>query len=123
MNAEPLSSPWMDKLLPFAFSMWHATLKNKSVDYLQSRTQALAPVISGQSDALMYGSVQKGQAGNVFNCLAEGIAALTLLTNSPVPFAANVFLPDGTVLRFKTEEEANNYVWPKNMSVLPPKQN
>ncbi len=40
------------------------------------------------------------------------MACLVLITENPVPFARNVFYPNGDIKTFETEELANQEVWP-----------
>ena len=109
---EPASSSLMDKCLILAFPMWVDEMRDKPQDYLQKRASKCSQVIAEKGDILMYGSKKPGGPAEVFNRLAEGMACLTLITNGPVPFAKNVFYPDGTVKSFETDELANKEVWP-----------
>jgi hypothetical protein len=111
-NPEPASSPWLDKSLRFAFPFWLEELHQKPIDYLLKRASKCSKVIAEKGDILMYGSKKTGGPGDVFNHLAEGMACLVLITKNPVPFAKNVFYPNGEVKTFATDELANKEVWP-----------
>lgn len=110
---EPNSSSLMDKTLLLAVPGWFDQHSKRDYDFLKKRSELCSQVIAEKGDVLMYGSKKKGRAGEVFNRLAEGIACLLLITKHPVPFSKTVFMPDGSWKKFETEDDANNYVWPK----------
>jgi hypothetical protein len=91
--------------------MWLIELKDKPIEYLQKRAQVCSQEVASKGDVLMYGG-KAGQAGQVFNRLAEGMACLLLITKHPVPFGRTVYFPDGSQKTFETEKEANAEVWP-----------
>lgn len=115
---KPNSSRLMDSMLKLSYPMWFSDLKDRPHSYLQERAKVCSKEIAVKGDILMYGSKKKGRAGEVFNRLSEGMACLTLITKNPVPFGKIVFLPNGSLKHFKNEQEANEYVWPKNMSEM-----
>lgn len=92
--------------------MWLIEMSDKSIDHLQRRAEVCAKEVASKGDVLMYGSKRAGAAGDVFNRLAEGMACLLLITKHPVPFERLVFYPDGRVVEYETEKDANNAVWP-----------
>lgn len=108
----------MDVTLRVAVPMWLIEMKDRDLEFLQRRAQVCSQEVASKGDILMYGSKKKGQAGEVFNRLAEGMACLLLITKHPVPFGKAVFLHNGSIETFETEELANERVWPKTMPNL-----
>lgn len=112
-SSEPQSAHLMDACLAGAVPMWLIELEPKGIDYWMKRKETCAQEVAAKGDVLMYGSKKVGQAGEVFNRLAEGIALLCLITKGPVPFNKRVFYHDKPSELFETEAEANAKVWPR----------
>lgn len=110
-NGEPSSTHLLELSLIHAVPMWMNEHKNKPYDWLDRRRSICAQKIAEKGDVIMYGSKTKGNAGDAFNFLAEGIAILLLIIKNPAPFGSLVFMPDGTTKRFDSDKDANDFVF------------
>lgn len=75
----------MEKCLTIAVPLWIEKLKHKSFEDFEKRKDAILHSVCAKGDILMYGG-KKGEAGELFNVLAEGLAWLALIAKGGVTF-------------------------------------
>lgn len=94
----------LEKCLSMAVPMWADELRSKPMEWLMLRkdnikvpkefarkhdleeVRSIASLIGERGDTLQYGSKKVGEAGFLFNCLAEGLAILAIICPGGVDF-------------------------------------
>jgi hypothetical protein len=97
----------LDRCLFMAVPMWVCEHQNKPVEWLMYRkdnirvpkeyqrhsdeVRSISSLIAERGDTMMYGSKRKGEAGWLFNLLAEGLAILAIVCKGGVDFGSMHF--------------------------------
>lgn len=78
------------KLLPIAVPEWRVKIQAETYLYARERKMFISKEIASKGDVLMFGG-KKGEAGRLFNLLAEGLAILALIADGGVTFCDMTF--------------------------------
>lgn len=76
----------MEHALAIAVPMWIEKLKCRPFSDFELRRDAILESVCYKGDLLLYGSKKKGEAAQLFNDLAEGLAWLALIAKGGVDF-------------------------------------
>lgn len=105
---------FFERMLIRAHPFWIEELSGLSDIELQKICNSKPNIFGPKGDNLLFGSKKSGETAELFNHLAEGIAALTLLVKHPVPWGNVLFYPNGAVSVEESDEAASLKVWNKN---------
>lgn len=89
LNTSNLDTPTADLLraaLEVAVPPWIEVLLDLDQEFILRRAQACARMVTERGDALQFGSKSPGKSAEVLDRLAEGLAALAIITPGGVKF-------------------------------------
>ena len=82
-------------MLRLAVPGWLIELRQKDSEYINERRKICCDYICSKGDNILYQGKIKGQTGEAFNRLAEGLAILLLISNHLIEIFNTRFFPDG----------------------------
>jgi len=88
-------NPLLKIALSAAVPLWIEQLRERPdlAEYLDTRAPEIAQIIASKADVMMFGSKKKGEAADVFNATAEGIALMSFIPGGVTIFDMHFEVP------------------------------